>query len=341
MGRERMADTENVEVLHAAVAAFRQREIGYRDILEDLPAAIYTTDTDGLITYFNKACIALAGRTPELGEDKWCVAWKLHTNSREALPHSKCATAVAMNQRRPVFGAEAVAERPNGTCIDFAAYSTPIFDVEGACIGAVTMLVDISEQKKSEERLTLLAREMDHRSNNLLTVVQSLIRLTKAESVADYKTILEGRLMALARTNSLISTSRWTDVNLRSLVEDELGAFRSQVIIAGRAIELDPSSAQSLAMIVHELSTNAVKHGALSAADGRVRISWLRRGKALRFVWKESGGPMIEEPIRTNTGNAVIAAAARQLGGQVSRDWRREGLNFRLTCALRDSRPAG
>ena len=167
--------------------------------------------------------------------------------------------------------------------------------------------------------------------------MQSLIRLTKAESVDDYKATLEGRLMAIARANSLITTGRWKNINLRSLVEDELGAFRSQVSISGESIDLEPTVAQNLAMVVHELSTNSIKHGSLSVAGGEVRVAWSHRDDDLSFTWVESGGPPTEEPIQTNTGSAVIAAAVRQLAGHVSREWRPEGLRFSLACKMRQS----
>lgn len=336
MGRERTAEAGNVEILHAAVEAFRKREIGYRDILEDLPAPIYTTDTDGRITYFNNACIDFSGRTPELGIDRWCIAWKLYTVDGRPLPHAEGPTAVALLERRPIRGAEAVAERPDGTRIDFSAFPTPILAANGECLGAVCMLVDISEHNQVQERLRLLAREVDHRSRNLLAVVQSLIRLTKGGSVDDYKATLEGRLLALARANSLIATARWTDVNLRSLVREELGAFRSQVSIQGEAIALEPQAAQSFGMIVHELATNAIKHGALSAADGAIRIAWSHTADGLCFTWVETGGPLTGEPTSSSTGNAVIAAAVRQLAGEISRDWLPEGLRFTLRCKLAD-----
>ena len=111
MVSEQPSGSAKVEVLHAAVEAFRKREITYRDILEDLPVAIYTTDIDGLITYFNRECVALSGRQPVLGDDRWCVAWKLFTPSGEALAHSESPTAQALRDCRPVRGVEVMVER--------------------------------------------------------------------------------------------------------------------------------------------------------------------------------------------------------------------------------------
>lgn len=333
MASEQPAESGNVDVLHAAVEAFRKREIGYRDILEDLPAAIYTTDTDGRITYFNRACIELCGHAPQLGVDQWCVCWKLLSTDGRPLAPEEWPVARALRAGRPLHGTEVIAQRPDGSTVSLLAHPTPIFDAQGECVGAINMLVDIGDQKEAQERFALLAREVDHRSNNLLAVVQSLVRLTKAGTIAEYQAILEGRLTALARANSLIAATRWANIDLKSLVEEELGAFRmGQVKISGDAIDLQPPSAQHFGMIVHELATNAVKHGALSTRRGTVVISWSLDDEELCFVWEENGGPPTKDPMRSNTGNAVIAATARLLRGRIVREWRPEGLRVTLHC---------
>ncbi|HEY0629058.1 MAG TPA: HWE histidine kinase domain-containing protein [Sphingomicrobium sp.] len=333
MASEQPANAGNVDVLHAAVEAFRKREIGYRDILEDLPAAIYTTDTDGRITYFNRACIELCGHAPVLGVDQWCVCWKLSSPEGWPLAREDWPVAAALRAGRALHGTEVIAQRPDGSTVSLLAHPTPIFDAQDECVGAINMLVDIGDQKEAQERFALLAREVDHRSNNLLAVVQSLVRLTKADTISEYQAILEGRLTALARANSLIAATRWANIDLRSLVEEELGAFRTgQVKVSGDPIDLQSGSAQNFGMIVHELTTNAVKHGALSRRTGTVSISWTLEGDELRFTWEENGGPPTEDPMRSNTGNAVIAATARLLQGRIVREWRPEGLRLTLHC---------
>jgi len=127
-------------------------------ILEQLPAAIYTTDADGRITFFNKAAVELAGRVPELGSDQWCVVWKLYGPDGTPLPHDQCPTALAIREDRAVRGAEAIAERPDGTRVSFIPYPTPLHDGSGKLIGALNMLIDITEQKKAEARIEYLAQ---------------------------------------------------------------------------------------------------------------------------------------------------------------------------------------
>ena len=334
MASEQPADAGNVDVLHAAVEAFRKREIGYRDILEDLPAAIYTTDIDGRITYYNRASAMLSGRRPALGTDQWCVCLKILSPDGRPLPIEEWPVAAALRAGRALHGVEVICERPDGSTLDLLAHPTPIFDAQGECVGAINMLVDISDQKQAQEQFALLAREVDHRSNNLLAVVQSLVRLTQAGTIDDYRAILEGRLTALARANSLIANTRWANIDLNALVDEELGAFRmGQVDVSGEPVDLQPRSAQHIGMVIHELTTNAVKHGALSKSGGTVSISWLVDADELCFSWEENGGPRTEEPMHNNTGNAVIAAAVRQLQGRIVREWRPEGLRFTFYCA--------
>jgi PAS domain S-box-containing protein len=337
MACEQPSDSDNVEVLHAAVEAFLKREITYRDILEDLPIAIYTTDLEGRITYYNRACVDLAGRRPVLGHDRWSVAWKLFTAEGVPLPHSESPTALTLRERRAIRGMELIAERPDGTRCNICPHPTPLCDPAGDCLGAVTMLVDITEQKLEHERALLLAREVDHRSTNLLTIVQSLIRLTKGKTIEDYREAIESRLTALASANRLAAAARWQNVTLDSLVEVELGPFADrQVRVQGPGIELSPQSAQSLGMLIHELCTNAVKYGALSSEAGRVEIGWaVDDNQILKFEWREHCARPVIEPVRKNIGNAVMLGAVRQLRGEIFREWRKEGLRCTLLCNVK------
>jgi PAS domain S-box-containing protein len=338
-GHSEEADIEKILAHHAAIRVGADddssHEKQFRELLQALPAAIYTTDAKGRLTFFNRACIDFAGRTPKIG-DMWCVTWKLFWPDGTPLPHEECPMATALKENRPVRNVEAVAERPDGSRICFMPYPTPLRDDEGRLIGAVNMLVDITTRKQAEERMMLLAWEVDHRSNNLLAVIQAMLRLTKAETAAEFQAAFQGRLSALANVQRLFSVSRWTGANIKAIVEDELrpyaGGNAPRVRIVGDDVRLPATLAQAIAVAVHELATNAAKYGALSKPSGRIEISW-RTGDADRLVlnWTESGGPRVAAPTRKGFGVGAIDGVLRTLGGKATRQWKPEGLVCELS----------
>ena len=132
------------------MAALRSDGSAAHEALNALPVPVYVTDGEGRVTYFNEACVAFAGRRPVLGEDRWCVTWRLYSDDGDFLPHDQCPMAVAVRERRPVRGVEAIAERPDGTRRNFQPFPTPLFDENGVFAGAVNMLVDISDRKRAD-----------------------------------------------------------------------------------------------------------------------------------------------------------------------------------------------
>ena len=132
-------------------------ELPCRELLDALPAAIYTTDAAGRLTYYNAAAVQLAGRVPKIGSDEWCATWRLYWPDGTPLPHDECPMAVALKTGRPVRGVEAIAERPDGTRVPFMPYPTPLHDATGKIVGAVNMLVDLTERSHAEQARQLLA----------------------------------------------------------------------------------------------------------------------------------------------------------------------------------------
>ena len=164
-------------------------------MLEALPVAIYTTDASGKITYYNQAAADLAGRHPTLGSDEWCVTWRLYHPDGTPLPHNDCPMALTLRQRRPVRGQEAVAERPDGTRVPIMPYPTPLFDAEGRMVGAVNLLMDITDQKRAEvqaEQMQVLLKErVEHSSQALAETADKLKESDQSfrllvQSVTDY-----------------------------------------------------------------------------------------------------------------------------------------------------------
>ena len=326
------ADLERILAQHATVPdEAGSREKQFRDLLQALPAAIYTTDADGRITFFNRACIEFAGRTPTIG-DMWCVTWKLFWPDGTPLAHEDCPMAIALKENRPVRNVEAVAERPDGSRICFMPYPTQLRDAEGRLLGAVNMLVDITTRKQAEERMMLLTGEVDHRSNNLLAVIQAMLRLTKADTAEEFQTAFQGRLRALANVQRLFSVSRWTGASIQTIIQEELRPYgSSRISITGVDVRLPASLAQAIAVSVHELATNAAKYGSLSGPSGKIEISWqLDTDDNLQLHWTETGGPPIAAPKRKGFGVDAIDGMVRTMSGRITRQWKPEG----LACAL-------
>lgn len=137
------------ELIGLAASAAARDDAELQALLDGMPVPIYLTDGEGWVTFFNRAAVDFAGRTPVPGEDRWCVTWRLHTESGALLPHEECPMAIAIRERRPVRGAVAVAERPDGTRVLFTPYPTPILDEAGRLTGAVNILVDVTETRQA------------------------------------------------------------------------------------------------------------------------------------------------------------------------------------------------
>ena len=137
-------------ILDRALALLGSEQEPLFAALDELPAPIYVTDEEGTVIYFNPACINFAGRTPVVGKDRWCVTWKLFTDSGEFLPHDRCPMAEAILKKQPIRGVSAIAERPDGTRVRFMPYPTPLMGPSGALRGAVNMLIDITDRRQAD-----------------------------------------------------------------------------------------------------------------------------------------------------------------------------------------------
>ena len=235
------------------------------------------------------------------------------------------------------YEAEFRIRRPNGEvrwCAGTAAAST---DKGGRVIRVSGVTVDITERKQAEERQNLLAREVDHRAKNALALAQSIVRLTRGENVKTYIRSVEGRINALARVHTVLSLSSWQGAEIRKLIDEELAPYSTgdQIALSGPEVQLEPTTAQTVALALHELVTNSAKYGALSTLSGRLSVSWEDQAGLLKIIWVETGGPPVEKPVSRGFGTrSVIASIELQLGGQAEFDWRPEGLVCCLSVPL-------
>jgi PAS domain S-box-containing protein len=222
--------------------------------------------------------------------------------------------------------------RPDGEvrwCLGTAAATV---DANNRVVRVSGVTADITDRKKAEERQVLLAREVDHRAKNALALVQAIVRMTRATNIEAYIAAVEGRIKALSRVHTVLSQSRWQGADLAGLVDEELAPYRTsdsdRVQASGPKILLQPATAQTLALVLHELVTNAAKYGALSSLSGKVALMWKWERNAIEFRWAETGGPLAKTPSSVGFGTRIVLTSIeRQLNGRVSFDWRPEGLH--------------
>jgi PAS domain S-box-containing protein len=334
----------DVSAAKRAQDSLNDNERRLRELLNALPAAIYTTDASGRITFYNQAASEMAGREPVLGSDEWCVTWKLFTPDGKPLPHDQCPMAVALKEDRPIRDQEAVAERPDGKRVPFLPFPTPLHDASGKLIGAVNMLVDISERAQAEARQKAMIDELNHRVKNTLTTVQSLAAQTiRGDGVSEeIRAAFEGRLLALSKLHNRLSDEHWERADLQSILQDILAPYREEsgrVYFEGPAVDLSPNTAVTLALVMHELATNAAKYGCLSVPTGMLAISWKLLGgeteRRVRIAWRESGGPEVRPPTRTGFGSRLLQrSVANELNGSADMSFEPTGVRCSMEIPL-------
>ena len=339
--------TNVVELQQSPDTVRQERDRRFRGLLEALPVAIYTTDPAGRITYFNEAAAEFWGQRPQLGTSEWCGSWKLFWPDGSPLAHVDCPMALALKGSRPIRGMEAIAERPDGTKVPFIPYPTPLYDPNGRLVGAVNMLVDITERKRAETEQAMLIREVHHRVRNTLAIAQAIVGSTAKTSstVEDFKDALMGRISALARTHLLMSDATRIEVDFEMMLKNELDPFSDssgmRVALSGPPVEISSRTAVPLGMALHELTTNAAKYGALSILGGRVDVTWRIITEAtkrhLEFDWIESGGPTVAPPQRQGFGVQLIETVLpRQIHATTKVEHLPEGLRVHVRIPLPD-----
>jgi PAS domain S-box-containing protein len=323
--------TRDVTELRAAQKKLEEKERYLEDILNALPAAVYTTDAEGKITYFNQQAVHMAGRVPALGDDEWCVTWRLRNEDGTPLPHDECPMAIALKENRPVRGAVAYAERPDGKLVPFTPYPTPIHNERGELIGGVNMLIDITEQKQREKQIEFVMNELSHRSKNLLAVVMAVANRTirTSENLDEFQDKFMQRIGAMARAHDLLVKNSWIGADIREVVEAELtrylGEHENRMTLKGQSILLKPNVAQSLSLAVHELATNAMKYGALAVDTGLVEIEWSERDdSSISFAWREKAALKVSAQSSPGFGSHVLGSLFRESATRLTPT----GLNF-------------
>jgi PAS domain S-box-containing protein len=250
--------------------------------------------------------------------------------------------AASVSRNENTCQAEFRIRRPDGELRWCIGTVTVTYDEIGKAVRIGGVTIDITERKQAEERQALLAREVDHRARNALAIIQAIVRLTRAGSISEYKSTVEGRIMALARAHTLLSESRWKGADFDTLVADELAPYRAdhgeRIVTFGPPVSLPPITAQTLALSLHELATNAAKYGALSNDEGSLTVTWELRGGRLALLWRESGVRLGEQSTSQGFGLKLISTSVeQQLGGKATFDWTERGLRCDIVVPLREA----
>lgn len=221
----------------------------------------------------------------------------------------------------------------------FLSRAVAIRDAAGNVVCWFGTGTDVTEMREAEERIELLLQEVNHRSKNMLAIVQSLARRSDADR-PDFIERLEQRIRGLAANQDVLVRRAWSAVPVLEMIEAQLrslGDSRAQITCEGPEIRLSPSAAEALAMAFHEMGTNALKYGALSVPEGRVAVRWALDGAGgdarFRIEWVESGGPPVKPPSRQGFGSRIISDVPRvKLDARLTTDYRIEGFRWALEC---------
>jgi PAS domain S-box-containing protein len=319
----------------------RERETRLRESEERLTQIINTVnafvgllDRGGKIIEINARALAAAriSREEAIGRHMADTPWFSHTpeaakQMREMIARCQAGETVRCDLEYSMRGELRWA--------DFQA--APIFGADGNVTAIVPSGVDITDRKRSEEQVHLLMLEVNHRAKNMLGVVLAIARQTTSSSPGDFLSKLTQRIQALSVNLDLLVKNEWKGVDLAPLVHAQLAYFSeaigTRITIEGPDLRLTREAAQGIGMALHELATNAVKHGALSNENGSITITWTCDDDVFAVSWQEHGGPPVDEPTRRGFGNTVLTTLAETaVAGHVSLDYEPTGLRWQLTC---------
>lgn len=324
-------------------------------IVESSDDAIISKNLDGIILTWNEGATRLFGYAAEEA-----VGRSVSMLIPEDRPNEELEILARLRRGERISHYETVRRRKDGHLVDISLTVSPIKNARGIVVGASKIARDITERKKAHEQQSLLLREMSHRVNNLYAVARNIVSLSARSSTtpAEMAQAITGRLDALANAQRLAHPeSHDRNIDLRagttldalirviaSPYDDPARNRGGAVVVAdGPVVCIDAQAVSAVSLVLHELATNAVKYGALSADGGCAHIVWAVEGDRLVLQWQERGGPAIAgPPERSGFGTLLVQGAiATQLGGEAHYDWNPSGLGIRLSVPLKNLTPGG
>lgn len=333
-----------IGLLHQALDELFEQERNIRQLVEAVPAGIVVAANDGTIRLFNRWAQELFGYGAEIiGKPvDQLVPEKLRSTHEQNRQYF-----MSNPLERPMGkGIDLSCLRKNGTTFEAEIGLSPL--VRGGRTSVVATVVDISERRKALERERFLMREVHHRGQNMLAVIQSIVRTTLDGhlNLNEARELLSSRILALANAQKLLLANVWEGADLRQIIEAGVGALTSKVAVSGCDLVVNRDAAQQFVLIFHELATNALKHGALSSPNGTVLIEGRmdRQKDAFEVSWREEGGPPVFEPARRGFGSTILVRAAKQFAEDVTIEYSPAGLRYSLRipmARLREARSEG
>jgi PAS domain S-box-containing protein len=328
--------TRDISERRRAEATLQEREGQFRTLANSIPQLVWMANPDGAIVWYNDRWYEYTGTTPEQMEgDGW-----QGVHDPTVLPDVVARWSESVRTGQP-FDMTFPLRGADGAFRPFLTRVVPLRDSQGRVARWFGTNTDITAQVEHETHLNFVMRELSHRSKNLLAVVQAMARQTMQHSAGfdDFEGRFMGRLHGLARSHDVLVRQDWTGATIRDLVTAQLAPFvredGASVDMSGEDLVLKPDAVQNLGFALFELGTNAVKYGALAAPAGKVTIRWelVEAGerKHVRFVWRETGGPPVAQPLRKGFGAMVIERfIAVTFGGQVESLFLPEGFCWTL-----------
>jgi len=324
---------DGIVVSFVEITQRRRAEERFRLAVEAALSGMIMVDGDGRVILLNVQAEKLFGygRDELIGQKvEMLVPGRFRANH----PGLRAGYMTQPTVRPMGTGRDLFAQRKDGSEFPVEISLSPIATDQGTMVLAA--IVDITERKRSEQVQKTLVGELEHRSNNLLAIIQSIARksLSGNYSLAEAKSIFEGRLTALARATNQLINSNYSGVSVSELLRSELEPFRAQTKIEGPEVKLAGQTAQNLSLVVHELATNAVKHGALSSPRGQIDIFWTVSGggenQVLQFQWRERGGPQVVASSHQGFGTSLL----KNTFPENSFDYSPEGLRCQIKVPL-------
>jgi PAS domain S-box-containing protein len=326
-----------VALLNSAVERVIAQEQDVRVLVESAPNGIVVVDDRGIIRTVNRSTERLFGyeRLELLGKN----VEMLVPQPRSALHEVERRSFQKRPEPRAMgAGSDLSGRRKDGSEFPVEIGLNPVSRNGDSAVLAT--VIDISERKKAQDRQQFLIRELHHRSQNLFAVIQAIATrsLSEGQTVTEAKRAFEGRLHALARAHKMLADAAWQRAPLAEIIDRELNAFAKHLRVSGCEIFVNTPAAQQFALIIHELATNAVKYGALSAPQGRVliegKIERVNGEHIFSMLWQESGGPAVHRPKHKGFGSVILLDSARKFGRHATLSFDPEGLRYELQLVL-------